>query len=364
MNLIKVALPYFILPFILSLLFVPICKRIGFKLNIYAQENDRTVHSGKMVRMGGLAIFLSYMIALSVYIKADDMWNGVIIGGLVIFIGGLFDDIYDLKPIYKLGFQATAALIAIFVGNITLGTITLPMGIIIEPGIFSILVSFIWIVGITNAINLIDGLDGLSGGICLIVLCTIGTIGYMMDRSYISIFALILVGAIAGFLPYNFHPASIFMGDCGALFLGFTIACLSLMGFKTTTFVTLALPIMILFIPISDTLIAMIRRKLKGVGMMSADKSHLHHILMYRLNLGHKKSVLVLYTVATLFGLCAILMFVNETIGVVLLVILLFIFEIFIEITEMINPKFHPLIGLSRRLFGYPVKKLYDEDKE
>ena len=363
MNIVKIA-TYFLLPFMLSLLLVPICKKIGFSLNIYAQENARTVHSGKMVRMGGLAIFIAYMISLAFFIKADYMWNGVIIGGLVIFIGGLIDDIYELKPIFKLLFQATAAIIAIYFGGITLGTITLPFGIVIEPGIFSTLVSFIWIVGVTNAINLIDGLDGLSGGICLIVLCTIGTIGFMMDRTYISVFALILVGAIAGFLPYNFHPASIFMGDCGALFLGFTIACISLMGFKTTTLVTLALPIMILFIPISDTLIAMIRRKLKGVGMMSADKSHLHHILMYRLNLGHKKAVLVLYSVAALFGICAIIMFKNESLGTILLVILLVIFEIFVEATEMINPKFHPLLGLSRRLFGYPKKKLYDNERK
>ena len=145
------------------------------------------------------------------------------------------------------------------------------------------------------------------------------------------------------------------------MFLGYTIACISLMGFKTTAFVTLALPIMILFIPISDTLIAMIRRKIKGVGMMTADKSHLHHILMYRLNLGHKKAVIALYAVAAMFGICAILMFINETLGVILLLILLVLFEIFVEATEMINPKFHPLLGLSRRLFNYPKKKLYED---
>ncbi len=362
MNLIKGAFPYFVVPLVLSLLLVPIAKKIGLSLNVYAVENKRTVHHGKIVRMGGLAIFLAYMISLAVFVKADYTWNGVLMGGTIVFVGGLLDDIYDLKPVYKLAFQGAGALCAIFVGKISLGAISLPFGITIDPGLLSFLVSFVWIVGVTNAINLIDGLDGLSGGICFIVLCTIGLIGYLMGRRDICVVTLILAGAILGFLRYNFHPASIFMGDCGALFLGFTIACISLMGFKTTTFVTLALPILILFIPISDTLIAMLRRKLKGVGMMSADKSHMHHILMYRLKLGHRNAVLVLYAVAMLFGLCAILMYMDETIGVILLAVLLIGFELFIESTDMVNPKFHPLIGLSRRLIGWPKKKEKKEE--
>ena len=362
MSLIRGALPYFVVPLILSLILVPLAKKIGLSLNIYAVENSRTVHQGKIVRMGGLAIFLAYMISLAIFVKADYTWNGVLIGGTIVFIGGLLDDIYDLKPIMKLAFQGIGALVAILLGKISLGAITLPFGISIDPGLLSFLVSFVWIVGVTNAINLIDGLDGLSGGICFIVLCTIGIIGYLMGRRDICVVCLILVGAILGFLRYNFHPASIFMGYCGALFLGFTIACISLMGFKTTTFVTLALPILILFIPISDTLIAMLRRKLKGVGMMSADKSHMHHILMYRLKLGHRNAVLVLYVVAACFGLCAVTMYLNENLGVIFMAVLLFAFELFIESTDMVNPKFHPLIGLSRRIFGWPKKKEKKED--
>ena len=362
MNLIKGAFPYFIVPLVLSLILVPVAKKIGLSLNVYAVENSRTVHQGKIVRMGGLAIFVAYMIALAIFVKADDTWNGVLIGGSIVFAGGLLDDLYDLKPKYKLAFQGVGALVAMLMGNISLGAISLPFGISIDTGLLSFLVSFVWIVGVTNAINLIDGLDGLSGGICFIVLCTIGIIGYMMGRRDICVVTLILSGAILGFLRYNFHPASIFMGDCGALFLGFTIACISLMGFKTTTFVTLALPILILFIPISDTLIAMVRRKLKGVGMMSADKSHMHHILMYRLKLGHRNAVLVLYAVAVLFGLCAILMYRDENIGILLLAFLLIGFELFIESTDMVNPKFHPLIGLSRRIFGWPKKKEKNEE--
>ena len=216
----------------------------------------------------------------------------------------------------------------------------------------------------TNAINLIDGLDGLSAGICFIVVCTIGFIGFFMGRRDIPVISLILAGAIAGFLPYNFHPASIFQGDCGALFLGFTLACLSLLGFKTTTFITLGFPVIILFVPISDTLIAMVRRKLSGKGIMQADRSHLHHILMYKLKLGHRNTVLVLYLVTALFGGTAVLSYFNEQWGMIMLVVLTIVAEIFVEATEMINPKWHPLLGLCRRLTGHPKKKALVEETD
>ena len=185
-----------------------------------------------------------------------------------------------------------------------------------------------------------------------------------MGRRDIPVISLILAGAIAGFLPYNFHPASIFQGDCGALFLGFTLACLSLLGFKTTTFITLGFPVIILFVPISDTLIAMVRRKLSGKGIMQADRSHLHHILMYKLKLGHRNTVLVLYLVTALFGGCAVLSYFNEQWGMIMLVVLTIVAEIFVEATEMINPKWHPFLGLCRRLTGHPKKKTLVEETD
>ena len=357
MHLIEGALPFFVLPFVISLIAVPVAKKIGFALKVYAIENNRTVHHGKIVQMGGLAVFLAFMISMAVFMKADSTINGILIGGTVVFIGGLLDDMIALSPLKKLLFEITGALIAIFVGGIGLTNVTLPFGLTIDVAPLSFLISFVWIVGVTNAINLIDGLDGLSAGICFIVVCTIGLIGFFMGRRDIPVISLILAGSIAGFLPYNFHPASIFQGDCGALFLGFTLACLSLLGFKTTTFITLGFPIIILFVPISDTLIAMIRRKLSGKGIMQADRSHLHHVLMYKLKLGHRNTVLVLYTVTLLFGACAVLSYFNEPAGILMLVILTIVAEIFVEATEMINPKWHPLLGLCRRLTGHPKKK-------
>ena len=356
MNLILGALPYFSLPLLISLMLVPVCKIIGFRLGIYAEENARTVHHGRIVRIGGTAIFIAFVLALTVLWRADDTLNGIVLGGTIIFLGGLLDDIYDLRPRYKLLFQISGTLIAMIVGKLYLTEIHAFSFVLTSP-LITWPISFFWIVGISNAINLIDGLDGLSSGISTIVTLTIGLIGFFMGRRDICILTLCLSGAILGFLPYNFHPASIFVGDCGAQFMGFTIACISLLGFKTTALITLGLPMLVLFIPISDTLIAIVRRKLKGQKIMEADKGHLHHILMFKLKLGHRNTVLILYLVSALFGCASILAYFYPSLGMIVVIILLLMADIFIEYTGMINPKYHPLLSLSNRIFGRPVMK-------
>lgn len=356
MNLIRGALPYFLLPFVISIALVPVCKRIGFALGIYAQENTRTVHHGKIVRMGGVAIYVAFLASLTILWSADDTINGILAGGFIIFMGGLLDDMYDLSAKVKLLFQISGAIVAMLVGKIYLQEIHV-LSLVITNRIFTYAISFFWIVGITNAINLIDGLDGLSSGISTIVTLTIGLIGFFMGRRDVCILALCLAGSILGFLPYNFHPASIFVGDCGAQFMGFTIACMSLMGFKTTALITLGLPLIILFIPISDTLIAIVRRKLKGQKISEADRGHLHHILMIKLRLGHRRTVLVLYLVTLLFASAAILSYFHPGYGMWMILILLLLSDIFIEYTGMINSKWHPLLSLSNKIFGWPEMK-------
>lgn len=353
MNLVVGALPYFILPLVISLVLVPLCKQVGFKLGIYAVENKRTVHHGKIVRIGGVAIYISFLLSLAILWSTDDTLNGIVLGGSIVFLGGLLDDIYDLKPKQKLLFQIAGAIVAMKVGGLAIDAVHF-FSLDITNKIFTYGISFLWIVGITNAINLIDGLDGLSSGICTIVTMTIGLLGFFMGRRDICILALCLSGAILGFLPYNFHPASIFVGDCGAQFMGFTIACMSLLGFKTTAMITLGLPILILFIPISDTLIAMLRRKLRHQSMTQADKGHLHHILMIKLKLGHRRTVIVLYIVTALFAGSAILTYFKPKAGVIMILVLLLLSDIFIEYTGMINPKWHPLLSISNKLFGKP----------
>ena len=355
MYTLSVALPYVLVAFLISLCLTPVAKKIGLATKTYAVENKRTVHHGKIVRIGGVAMYLAFVITMAIFVHPDSTFNAIIIGACIVFIGGLIDDMFDLKPIVKLVFQIVAAIYVTFVGKIQINELNLPfITINIEPIYF--VVSVFWIVGVTNAINLIDGLDGLSSGLSIIVLCVIGFIAYQMRRIDASIVCLIMVGSIAGVLPYNFHPASIFVGDSGALFMGYMIACLSLLGFKSSAFISLVFPLIILFVPLADTSLAIIRRKLKGQKISEADRSHLHHVLMYKIGLSHRNTVLLLYLVTLLFGIDAIVMYFHQTAGIIMLLVLCLIAWIFIELTGMINPKVHPLVGLCRKLTGHPKK--------
>lgn len=351
----SVALPYVLTAFIISFILTPLAKKIGLATKTYAIENKRTVHHGKIVRIGGIAMYVAFVITMAIYVHPDSTFDAILVGACIVFIGGLIDDMFDLKPIIKLLFQIAAAVYVVSFGNIQINELNLPfITINIEPIYY--LVSIIWIVGVTNAINLIDGLDGLSSGISIIVLSVIGYIAYYMRRIDACIVCLIMVGSISGVLPYNFHPASIFVGDCGALFMGYMIACLSLLGFKSSAFISLVFPLIILFVPLADTTLAIIRRKLKGQKISEADRSHLHHVLMYKIGLSHRNTVLFLYLVSFLFGIDAIIMFFHREAGLIILSILCLIAWIFIELTGMINPSFHPLIGLLRRITGHPKK--------
>ena len=365
MGTIKIALPYVLVSFLISLLLTPVVKKIGLSINAYAVENNRTVHHGKIVRIGGVAIFLAFILTMTIFVHPDKTFNAIIVGGLIVFIGGLIDDIFDLKPIAKMAFQIVGALYVVFVGKISLSELNLPF-LTVDISAIDYLISIVWIVGVTNAINLIDGLDGLSCGLSIIVVCVIGFIGYQMRRIDIAIVALILSGSIAGVLPYNFNPASIFVGDSGALFMGFMISSLSLLGFKSSTFISLLMPLIILFVPLADTSLAIIRRKLKGQKISEADRSHLHHVLMLKIGFSHRNTVLLLYLVSLLFGIDAIVMYFHQTAGIIMLVILCVLAWIFIELTGMIKPGFHPLVGLCRRITGHPKKSkdaIFDANK-
>ena len=219
------------------------------------------------------------------------------------FFGGLVDDMVNLPPKMKLLIEALAAIVLMMFGQVSLDIIRLPFGITIDMGLISFLVTFVWIIGITNAVNLIDGLDGLSGGICTIILIVIACLSTIEGRMDIQVMSLILAGATLGFLLFNWHPARIFMGDCGALFLGFIISAISVLGFKSSTIMTLALPILLLMVPIVDTLGAIVRRKLSGHKFSDADKKHVHHLLMHRF--GQRNTVLILYGVTAIFGFTA-----------------------------------------------------------
>ena len=336
-----------LLPFLISLILTPVVKQYSIYCGAYAKENKRTVHHGKISRIGGVAIYLSFIITMAIFVKADLQIKGLVIGSSIMFFTGLIDDLIDIKPLVKLTLEVIAALVLIYFG-ISVDIIRLPLGIQIDTGIISFVFTIIWVAGITNAVNLIDGLDGLAGGMSVIVLVVIGSIAIIERRLDLLSIAFILASGTFGFLAYNAHPASIFMGDCGSLFLGFMISAISLLGFKSSTILTLALPILLLMLPIIDTLSAILRRTLKGMKFMEADKSHIHHLLMRQF--GHRNTVIIMCGLTSLFGLSAFAYMINRNIGFFVMVAILLAVEIFIEKSAMISEKFHPLIGLWHRI--------------
>ncbi|NUW89205.1 undecaprenyl/decaprenyl-phosphate alpha-N-acetylglucosaminyl 1-phosphate transferase, partial [Staphylococcus aureus] len=266
------------------------------------------VHTKPISVMGGTVILFSFLIGIWIGHPIETEIKPLIIGAIIMYVLGLVDDIYDLKPYIKLAGQIAAALVVAFYG-VTIDFISLPMGTTIHFGFLSIPITVIWIVAITNAINLIDGLDGLASGVSAIGLITIGFIAILQANIFITMICCVLLGSLIGFLFYNFHPAKIFLGDSGALMIGFIIGFLSLLGFKNITIIALFFPIVILAVPFIDTLFAMIRRVKKGQHIMQADKSHLHHKLL-ALGYTHRQTVLLIYSISILFSLSSIILYV------------------------------------------------------
>lgn len=302
----------FVVTMILSAAMIPLIIKVGNQLGIVAHMNKRTVHKHEIARIGGYAIYISSLIGSMLFLKTDHQINAILISGFIIFMVGLYDDVHDLSPKVKLIFEMLAALIVIVYGQVYIkGFGYFPSD---AMTLLSGIVTLFWIIGITNAINLIDGLDGLSAGISIIVLVTISVTSILSGRSDIAALSLVLAGSIMGFLFFNFHPAKIFMGDCGALYIGFMISVISLLGFgyNASGFFTLGAPIIVLMVPIMDTLIAILRRKIHHKKFSEADRGHLHHNLMFKLNLSQRKSVLILYLVTILFSLSSYLYYYNQ----------------------------------------------------
>lgn len=345
---------YILIPFLIALALTPIILMVAKKYNLYTRTNERTVHNRQIPQLGGIAIFTAFVTTVLMFFRIEQSIIAFLIGGALIFFTGLYDDLFNMRALVKLLMQMIAGLIVILFGNISIVVINLPFGVIVADPFIVNFITFCWIIGVTNAINLIDGLDGLASGISVIVLITLSIISFGLSNVSISILALILLGAILGFLPYNFYPAKIFLGDCGSQFLGFTLACITIISFKSTAFITLLIPFAILFIPLMDTILAIVRRKLSGKKITEADKSHLHHVLMFDLKLGHRRTVLVLYFVSALFGVAAWLYRYDQVIGSIVLVFLIILFEIFIEYTGMVNSKYHPILSLFRLTLKNP----------
>jgi UDP-GlcNAc:undecaprenyl-phosphate GlcNAc-1-phosphate transferase len=297
------------LAFILTFVLTPFIKQLALKLGAVDYPNSRKIHKKAMPLLGGVAVYMSFWVAvLFVFLITGEGEKlfGLFLGSTLILLLGVLDDIKGLS--YKLKFfgQFVAAFILI-IYNIRIEFITLPFQNMVFLGAFLVIpLTLLWIVGITNAVNLIDGVDGLATGVSVIAAIVIFGLTWGQFPVFTPLLALILAGAALGFLPYNFSPARIFLGDTGSLFLGFMLAGFSIMSVtKQATLTTLIIPVLIFGLPITDTFYAMWRRLKNRRPIFQADKGHIHHRLL-GLGLSARQTVMLLYFGSIYFGISAI----------------------------------------------------------
>ncbi len=302
---------------VISFLTTPLVKSLATHFGaIDVPKDDRRMHTVPIPRMGGLAIFIGFLLSVLVFTKEIDRGlQSILLGSMVLIILGVFDDKYALSAKFKLVFQLLAAGIVVFYGDLRIDRLTNPFGESLyaywDFGVFAYPITIIWIVAITNAVNFIDGLDGLACGVSCISSVYLLVIALLVSDPQVSIVVAALTGACLGFVPYNFNPAKIFMGDTGSTFLGFILATVSIRGlFKAYTVISFIVPFLLLGLPIFDICFAVIRRVASGKSPMEADRGHFHHRLI-DMGFSQKQSVAIAYILTGLLGLAAVLLTVS-----------------------------------------------------
>lgn len=291
-----------------TLAVTPVVRRLSLRASLVDMPGGRKVHTTAIPRLGGVGIFAGVAAALAVELAGELWWHwspalrtaglpvlGAVGGLIVIFIVGLVDDVRGLTPGTKFLGQLLAAIIAIACG-LRMEYVGDPLGNgLLQLGLLSYPVTALWIVGFANVFNLIDGLDGLAAGVAGIAAASFLVLAIEMNQLVAAVLAAALIGACIGFLRYNFNPASIIMGDSGALFIGFALACVSLQGvMKSAAAITLVVPLLVIGVPVFDTGSAIIRRWLHGRPIQEADNGHIHHRLMNR-GFSQRQTVLIIY---------------------------------------------------------------------
>jgi len=322
----------FLLAFSVSIGLTPYVRKLAFKFDAVARSNHRTIHKGLMPRLGGVAVFVAFYAGiLLIMLSTGDNFAALrreamvfLFAGSIILALGIYDDIKGANSNQKFIVQLISAIIVVLFGY-KITAVVNPFGVPISLGIFSIPFTLLWIVGITNSINLIDGLDGLAAGISLGAACIMVFISLWFGNLISAFPAAILAGAIGGFLIYNFNPARIFLGDSGSLLIGFLLACFSINGtFRDSSAVAIYIPMVVLGIPILDTILAMLRRIRKRIHLFQADKEHIHHKLL-QLGISHRNAVLLLNGISYSWGVIAFAIYIfNNPYSFLLLLPVLF----------------------------------------
>ncbi|PQQ65914.1 MraY family glycosyltransferase [Acetivibrio saccincola] len=369
----------FALAFIVAFSSTPAVRKLAFKIRaVDIPKDTRRMHNKPIARLGGMAIFLGFVVSLmfgvvSTFLGAsgilpDRELLGLLIGALIIVGIGIVDDIKQLGARFKLVFQIIAALCVVFISNTRITNLTNPFaseGVSQLNDITSYVITVLWIIGITNAINLIDGLDGLAAGVSSISYLSLFFISILNGESSDATIIAILAGATLGFLPYNFNPAKIFMGDTGSTFLGFTLAVVSIQGMiKTYAAFSIAIPLLVLGLPLFDTISTIIRRILKRKPIMQPDREHLHHRLI-DMGLSQKQSVGVMYTASAVLGLCAVVLTDRGVIGAIVLIasVSIFIIAGAKYMSEMEDIEVEEKEESKRSIGNLSIKKVKDAER-
>jgi UDP-GlcNAc:undecaprenyl-phosphate GlcNAc-1-phosphate transferase len=309
---------------------------MAIKIRAVDIPRTRHIHTKPTPKLGGLAMFFGFLLGYMVFGTHSSIMNAILIGSFIIVITGVIDDITELEPLTKFIGQLAAACVIVFYGKLLISDVT-AFGFYIDFSYLSYPLTIFFILGCINCINLIDGLDGLSGGISSIYFLTIGIIAIIQGRTGLDfILSFVMLGSTLGFLVYNFHPASIFAGDSGSMFMGFIISIIALLGFKNVTMTSLIIPLLILAIPILDTLFAIIRRLLKGENPTKGDRLHIHHQLLNK-NITQGKTVLIMLLIDGLFAIASIIYVSDDTnLGYIVYGLLSIIVLVFIMTTNVV----------------------------
>ena len=296
----------FMLAMFVSYVLTPYIKKLAFKIGAVDRPDNRKVHKKIMPRLGGLAIYIAFMIGC--VSSMEITWDifGILLGGTLIVALGVADDVYQLPAKVKLlGQIAAACVLVIF--DIRIEWVNNPLGGYFYLDMLSIPFTIFWVISFTNVVNLIDGLDGLAAGVSAIASLTVILVSVQMGYFHVAILTAALAGAIIGFIRYNFNPATIFMGDTGSMFIGYMLAAISVYGaVKTAATIALIVPAIALGLPILDTAFAIMRRYVNGRPIFQPDKGHLHHRLLAT-GMSHKETVLFMYGITAVLCIGAVL---------------------------------------------------------
>ena len=322
----------YIVAFILAIAAVyvitPYVKDLAFRVGALDAPNARKVHKKPIPRMGGLAIYAGFVLAVLASMRLSFEVVGLLVGGTLILVLGIVDDLKQLSARKKLLGQIAAAIVLLFF-DIRIEWISNPFGDMVFLDYLSIPITILWVVGLTNTVNLIDGLDGLAAGVSTIAAVTILFVALQQNFWIVAILTSALAGSALGFLYYNFNPAKIFMGDTGSMFLGYMLAAISVIGtVKSAATIALVVPIVALGLPIMDTAFAIIRRYTNGQPIFKPDKGHLHHRLL-AMGLSQKQAVLLMYVISGCLGVSAFLLTEVNKIDSILIVIGLLVVSFF-----------------------------------